>query len=97
MAKLTSLPQDAPIGEVMSVIDRDGAVILTGMLSRADLDALVAELTPFLVATKVGRESFSGFKTTRTGALPARSPKVRAALLDRRIRAICDAVLLPNS
>jgi hypothetical protein len=97
MPKLESLPQDAPIGEVMKVIDRDGAVILAGVLARAELDGLVAELNPFLVATKVGRESFSGFKTTRTGALPARSLKVRAALLDRRIRAICDAVLLPNS
>jgi len=96
MPTLERLPHDAAIGDVMKVIDRDGAVILEGMLSRAELDALVAELTPFLTATKVGRESFSGFKTTRTGALPARSPKVRVALVDRRIRAICDEVLLPN-
>ena len=96
MPMLETLPQDAPIGEVMKVIDRDGAVILEGMLPSAELDALVAELSPFLAATKVGRESFSGFKTTRTGALPARSPKVRTALTDRRILAVCDAVLLPN-
>src|SRR6185437_10507130 len=94
MPMLETLPQDAPIGEVMKVIDRDGAVILEGMLPSAELDALVAELSPFLAATKVGRESFSGFKTTRTGALPARSPKVRTALTDRRILAVCDAVLL---
>jgi len=96
MPKLETLPHDAPIAAVMDVMERDGAVILEGMLPRPSLDALVDELTPFLVATKPGRESFSGFKTTRTGALAARSPKVRAALLDPRIRAVCDAVLLPN-
>jgi phytanoyl-CoA dioxygenase PhyH len=96
MPKLETLPQDAAIAAVMEVIERDGAVILQGMLARHEVDALVDELTPFLVATRPGRESFSGFKTTRTGALAARSPKVRAAILDRRIRAVCDAVLLPN-
>ena len=60
------------------------------------MTALTDELMPYLVATKPGRETFSGFKTTRTGALAARSPLVRQALLDRRIRAICDQVLLPN-
>ena len=96
MPKLERLPHSAEIGEVMDVMRRDGAVILTGMLSAAETTALTDELMPYLVATKPGRESFSGFKTTRTGALAARSPRVRTAILDRRIRAICDQVLLPN-
>ncbi len=97
MPKLESLPQDAPIERVMETIRRDGAVILTGMLSPAEARAMTDELTPLLETTRPGRESFSGFKTTRTGALPARSPKVRGALLDPRVRAVCDAVLLPNA
>jgi Phytanoyl-CoA dioxygenase (PhyH) len=96
MAKLESLPHDTPIDRVMMVMNRDGAVILTGMLSPSEVTALTDELSPFLEITRHGRESFSGFKTTRTGALPARSQKVRTALLDRRIRSICDEVLLPN-
>jgi hypothetical protein len=96
MPSLVSLPQDAPLSEVMAALRRDGAVILTDMLSAEQVDAFIAELSPYLEATNPGRESFSGFKTTRTGALPARSPKVREALLDRRIRAICDEVLLPH-
>jgi ectoine hydroxylase-related dioxygenase (phytanoyl-CoA dioxygenase family) len=96
VAKVESLPADTPIDAVMAVLDRDGAVILTGMISPAEADAFVAELTPFLDITKVGRESFSGFKTTRTGALPARSAKVRKALLEPRVRAVADRVLLPN-
>ena len=49
MPKLETLPQDAPITSVMEVIERDGAVILKDMLTRPELDALVDELTPFLV------------------------------------------------
>ena len=56
MPKLESLPHDAPIEAVMEVIRRDGAVILTGMLSGAETTALVDELTPFLAAAKPGRE-----------------------------------------
>lgn len=96
MPTLERLPQEAPIDEAMEVIRRDGALILTGMMSNAETTALTDELMPYLVATKPGRENFSGFKTTRTGALAARSPRVRAAILDRRVRAICDRVLLPN-
>ena len=96
MAKLEQLPHIAAIDEVMRVMRRDGAVILTGMMSGAQTTALIDELMPYLVATKPGRETFSGFKTTRTGALAARSPLVRKAILDRRIRAVCDQVLLPN-
>jgi hypothetical protein len=96
MAELERLPQNATIEAVMEVIRRDGAVILTGMLSPGEVAELKGELMPYLVATKPGRETFSGFKTTRTGALAARSAGVRKALLDPRIRAICDRVLLPN-
>jgi len=95
MPKLEQLPHGAAIDEVMRFMRRDGAVILTGMMSGAETTALTDELMPYLEATKPGRERFSGFKTTRTGALAARSPRVRQAILDRRILAICDQVLLP--
>jgi ectoine hydroxylase-related dioxygenase (phytanoyl-CoA dioxygenase family) len=96
MPELARLPHDAPIDRVMEAMDRDGAVILTGLLASADADAVVDELMPFIDITRPGRESFSGFKTTRTGALPARSARVRKALLDKRVRAVADRVLLPN-
>jgi hypothetical protein len=96
MPSLQHLAADAPIAEIMAVLDRDGALILDDVLSPAETEALAAELRPYVEATKVGRDIFSGFKTTRTGALVARSPLTRQAVLDTRIRAICDAVLLPN-
>ncbi len=96
MRTLETLSHATPIEDVMRVIRRDGAVILSGMMSHAETISLTDELMPHLEATRPGRESFSGFKTTRTGALAARSPRVRQAILDRRVRAICDQVLLPN-
>ncbi|MCC6919176.1 MAG: phytanoyl-CoA dioxygenase family protein [Alphaproteobacteria bacterium] len=96
MPRLETFAGNAPVDAVLAAIHRDGGAILTGMLGAEALAALNAELLPFLEITKAGREAFSGFRTTRTGALAARSPLVRRALLEPRIRAIADAVLLPN-
>ena len=96
MPSLTHLPADAPIGEIMAVLDRDGALILDDMLTPAEADALCDEIRPYVDATEPGRDGFSGHKTTRTGALIARSPLSRRAVLERRIHAICEAVLRPN-
>ena len=96
MPSLVTLLHDAPIEPVMKAMERDGAVILKGLMSEDEADAVISELMPYIGITKPGRESFSGFKTTRTGALAARSPLVRKALLDIRVRAVADRVLLPN-
>jgi hypothetical protein len=96
MASLVSLPNDAAIDDVMANIQRDGAVILKGMMTRGQIAELSDELRPYIAVTKPGRENFSGFKTTRTGALAARSSRVRRTIVDERILAICDRVLLPN-
>jgi hypothetical protein len=96
MPNLVHLPADTPADEVTAVLTRDGAVILDDALPRAELDALVAELAPYVEATEPGRDNFSGDKTTRTGALVARSPLTRPVVMDPRIHALCEAVLKPN-
>lgn len=96
MPSLVHLPADAPADEVAAVLTRDGALILDDALPAAALDALVAELRPYVEATEPGRDVFSGTKTTRTGALVARSPRTRPLVMDPRILSLCDAVLKPN-
>jgi hypothetical protein len=96
MPALAHLPADAPAADVMAVLERDGALILDDVLAPADLDALVAELRPYVETTPIGRDTFSGDKTTRTGALVARSPLSRRAIMDRRVLALCDAFLGPH-
>jgi len=96
MPALTHLPADAPADEIVAVLDRDGALILDDALPLDAVDALVAELRPYVEATPTGRDSFTGAQTTRTGALVARSPLTRPLVMDPRILALCDAVLKPN-
>ena len=90
MPALTHLPADAPADEVLAVLARDGALILDDMLAPADAEALRAELAPYVEATPIGRDAFSGDRTTRTGALVARSPLTRTAVMDARVLALCD-------
>jgi hypothetical protein len=96
MPELVHLPADAPSAEIMAVLARDGALILDDAMSAEAADALVAELRPYVEATATGRDSFTGNRTTRTGALVARSPLTRPVVLDARILALCDALLKPN-
>ncbi len=96
MPALVHLPADAPAAEIVAVLERDGALILDNALPSAEVDALVAELRPYVEATATGRDSFTGARTTRTGALVARSPLTRPLVMDSRILALCEAVLKPN-
>lgn len=96
MPALTHLPADAPAADIVAVLERDGALILDDALPAAAVDALVAELRPWVAATPPGQDSFTGAQTTRTGALVARSPLTRPLVTDPRILALCDAVLIPN-
>lgn len=96
MPDLIHLPADAATDEIMSVLNRDGALILDDVISAAAADQFREELRPYVEATRPGQDSFTGRRTTRTGALVARSQAAREAVMDRRIRAICDRVLLPN-
>lgn len=96
MMNLTHLSADAPVSDIVSVLEADGVVILDEALAPEAVDALVAELRPYVEATEPGRDVFSGDRTTRTGALVARSPLTRPLVMDPRILALCDAVLSPN-
>ena len=96
MPTLTHLPADAPVEDVIAVLDRDGALILDGLMTAEEADAVADELRPYVQATQPGRDGFSGVRTTRTGALVARSPLCRKLVTDARVRAVADKVLLPN-
>jgi hypothetical protein len=78
---LVRLPAIATPDETLEVIRRDGAVILEDVLSSAQVDRVLGEVMPFVEATKPGADAFSGVRTTRTGALVARSPACRELIL----------------
>ncbi|MBI1210539.1 MAG: phytanoyl-CoA dioxygenase family protein [Alphaproteobacteria bacterium] len=97
MPELVALPATASAEQAMEVLRRDGALILADLLTTPQVDALLAELMPYIQATPPGRDAFSGDKTTRTGALVARSPRVRPLVTDPRILKLCDHLLLPSA
>jgi ectoine hydroxylase-related dioxygenase (phytanoyl-CoA dioxygenase family) len=72
MAIFTEVPT---VAELVTALEADGYAVVRGMLTRAEVDAARAELTPVLAATPLGRNDFEGFRTRRVYALFA---KVRA-------------------
>ena len=57
--------------ELLEVLDRDGGVIVEGILSDEDLISVRSDLLPFLDASATGDNDFWGFQTKRVGALMA--------------------------
>jgi ectoine hydroxylase-related dioxygenase (phytanoyl-CoA dioxygenase family) len=96
MPALVTLPPTATTDEIMAVLDRDGALIVRDVIAPADLARLKGEIMPYVEATRPGQDRFSGFRTTRTGALAARSPVCRDLIMNGLIQGLCERVLKPN-
>jgi ectoine hydroxylase-related dioxygenase (phytanoyl-CoA dioxygenase family) len=95
MPELVTLPADAPIERILEIVRRDGALILKDVLTPAQVDRVLAEIRPYVDATRQGQDSFTGFQTTRTGALVARSPACRELVMDARVLAAANRFLEP--
>ena len=85
MTQLTTLPATARTDEILEVVHQDGAVILADAIAPSAVDRVLGETRPYIDATRRGADEFTGFKTTRTGALVARSPACRELILNEII------------
>lgn len=95
MSRLVRLAREASPEEVQSIVARDGALILEDVLVPQELDQLKGELMPYVEATAMGHDDFSGRRTTRTGALVARSAMSRRMIMDPRVLAAARLFLAP--
>ncbi|MFM1960536.1 MAG: hypothetical protein RL588_2053 [Pseudomonadota bacterium] len=93
--ELVHLPAEASPSEVTALLRRDGALILDGVMSPTQLDRLKSEIMPYVEATAPGRDGFTGRKTTRTGALVARSSACRELVMHPTLIGACEDYLLP--
>jgi hypothetical protein len=93
MPQLQHLKADTPPEEIARLLDGDGALILDDVLTPAEVDRVAAEIGPYVNATAPGRDMFTGYQTTRTGALVARSPACRELVMHPAILAACDVFL----
>lgn len=82
---LKYLPASAAPEALADALKTDGACIVEGLLSSQDLTRMKQECMPFIDATEMGRDDFTGRKTTRTGALVARSAACRDAVMSPAI------------
>jgi len=93
MPQLTHVTTDTPASEILEIIDRDGAVIIDAILSPAETTQFAEELAPLLDAAAQGQDSFSGFSTTRVGALIAQSEICRQMATNTQLLDIADGML----
>ncbi len=68
---------DATGHAVAEALRAEGCAIVERLVRPALLDAVGAELAPYLAATRPGTDEFAGRRTRRTGGLIARSPSCR--------------------
>lgn len=90
-----TLPANAPADDILTILKRDGALILKDVLSPDEVKAALGELMPYIEATDYGRDDFTGRKTTRTGALVARSQKARDMVMHPAILEAAQSFLKP--
>jgi len=95
MPKLKHVPADVSPDVIVETLKGDGALIIDRLLDDAGIAKVRREIDPYIDATGYGRDAFSGFQTTRTGALVARSPACRELIMHPLMLAACDGFLLP--
>ena len=77
MTDLQRLPANTSPKAIAKALKTDGAAIVENLIDPDALSTLRSELDPYVAATGNGRDDFTGRKTSRTGALVARSPACR--------------------
>ncbi|NIJ42743.1 ectoine hydroxylase-related dioxygenase (phytanoyl-CoA dioxygenase family) [Parvibaculum indicum] len=95
MPKLDTLPANASTDEILTVLKRDGALILKDVLTPDQVAQVLKETLPYIEATPPGEDDFTGRKTTRTGALVARSEAAREMVANKTITEAAQAFLKP--
>src|SRR5262245_43892634 len=77
-------------------IRRDGYAIATGLISRAEVDAIKASLAPWLRGELMGRNDFEGFRSERVYALLAKAPPVARIVEHPLVLGVLDQLLKPH-
>ena len=88
MSELTRLPAGSKVEDIVAAVEGDGAMILEGVLTDAEVAKVSEEIMPYVEASNPGADDFTGRHTRRTGALVARSPACRDLVMNE---AICES------
>lgn len=100
-AGLERCPADTDAAKLAEIMHRDGGVVLEGLVSRADVARIDADLAPAVAERQPGfigefDDAFYGANTVRVQGIPSRSRTfVDAILLHPTLLAVADEILLP--
>jgi hypothetical protein len=67
----------ASADDLAAVLADDGCVSVAELVAPQVMDDVYAEMAPYIEATPMGPDEFSGHRTRRTGSMIARSPSFR--------------------
>ena len=94
-SRLERLSWSATSEEMLSVLRRDGCLIVEGLASSQLMDQITAELEPYFSRVSNSQGPFWGYKTKRISSLIARSPGCRELLLNPKVLPVAEAALAP--
>ena len=95
-ATIPRLPASATADEIASALRDHGSVIVEQLIDPTTCDRLQAELEPWVAATPVGADDFSGRNTRRTGGLLAKCPTSADLIAHPTVLDVVDQVLWPS-
>jgi ectoine hydroxylase-related dioxygenase (phytanoyl-CoA dioxygenase family) len=87
------LPKSASADEVAAALAEQGVAVVDCLVPREAMDAIAAELRPWMEKTPFGPDDFAGRRTRRTGGLVARSPLSRELVMNRLVLSTVRKVL----
>ena len=96
MAPLRELAPDPEADAHAGTIRREGFMVLSDVLSPAEVAAMRAALAPYLQGKLMGRNDFEGFHTERVYALLAKDPTLALLVEHPRLLAVVDRLLAPH-
>ena len=71
MAEVKHISIDTSDEEALRIIEEDAALIVDDVIPETEIDKILEELDPFIKGNLKGADDFTGFKTSRVGALIA--------------------------
>ncbi len=90
---IVHLPANTSIENVYEILERDGCVVIDGLMAPETVAAIREEMTPWLDAGSTGKDEFDGFLTRRVGTLVGRSPSSHDTILNPTVLGIADRAL----
>ncbi len=90
---IVHLPAHTSIEEAYGVLERDGCVVIDGLMAPETIGAIRQEMAPWLDGAPTGKDEFDGYQTRRAGTLVGRSPSSHEIILDPTVLGIANRAL----